>query len=89
MFASPERTSITMFTKCAPTRFFPELAFVPEKDGEIVGSVMYTKAWLEGETGRRNGQKKRGPLHGPLCVAPKYQRQKQGRLLIGHSSVVL
>ena len=33
--------------------FIPELAFVLELDGKIVGSIMYTKAWLEDETGAR------------------------------------
>ena len=32
--------------------FIPELAFVLEKDGEIIGNIMYTKAWLEDETGK-------------------------------------
>ena len=32
--------------------FIPELAFVLEKDGEIVGNIMYTKAWLEDEEGK-------------------------------------
>ena len=27
--------------------FIPELAFVLELDGEIVGNIMYIKAWLE------------------------------------------
>ena len=27
--------------------FIPELAFVLEKDGEIIGNIMYAKAWLE------------------------------------------
>ncbi len=31
--------------------FIPELAFVLELDGEIVGNIMYTKAWLEDECG--------------------------------------
>lgn len=31
--------------------FVPELAFVLEKDGQIVGNIMYTKAWLEDESG--------------------------------------
>ena len=33
--------------------FIPELAFVLEKDGEIIGNIMYTKAWLEDESGAR------------------------------------
>ena len=61
--------------------FIPELAFVLEKNGEIVGNIMYTKAWLEDE----NGNRKEILSFGPLCVAPKYQRQKLGKLLIEHS----
>lgn len=33
--------------------FIPGLAFVLEKDGEIIGNIMYTKAWLEDEDGNR------------------------------------
>ena len=33
--------------------FIPELAFVLELDGKIVGNIMYTKAWLEDENGKR------------------------------------
>ena len=33
--------------------FIPELAFVLEKDGEIIGNIMYTKAWLEAENGEK------------------------------------
>ena len=61
--------------------FIPELAFVLEINGEIVGNIMYTKAWLEDD----NGERKEILSFGPLCVAPKYQRQKFGRLLIEHS----
>ena len=64
--------------------FIPELAFVLEKDGEIIGNIMYTNAWLEDE----NGERKEILSFGPLCVAPKYQRQKLGKLLIEHSFAV-
>ena len=37
--------------------FLPELAFVLEKDGEIIGNIMYTKAWLEDENGERKEYK--------------------------------
>lgn len=33
--------------------FIPGLDFVLEKDGEIIGNIMYTKAWLEDEDGNR------------------------------------
>ena len=61
--------------------FIPELAFVLEKDGEIIGNIIYTKAWLEDE----NGMRKEILSFGPLCVHPKYQRQKFGKILIEHS----
>ncbi|MBQ1218249.1 MAG: N-acetyltransferase [Clostridia bacterium] len=61
--------------------FIPELAFVLEKDGVIVGNIMYTKAWLKDEM----GIKKEILSFGPLCVHPKFQRQKLGKLLIEHS----
>ena len=61
--------------------FIPELAFVLEKNGEIIGNIMYTKAWLEDE----NGERREILSFGPLCVAPQYQRQKLGKMLIEHS----
>ena len=61
--------------------FIPELAFVLEKDGEIIGNIMYTKAWLEDEAGSR----KEILSFGPLCVHPRFQRQKLGKILIEHS----
>ena len=42
---------------------------------------MYTKAWLEDE----NGKRKEILSFGPLCIAPEYQRQKLGKILIEHS----
>ena len=61
--------------------FIPELAFVLEKDGEIVGNIMYTRSYLEDETGERK------PIVslGPLCVSPAYQRLKLGKILLEHS----
>ena len=61
--------------------FIPELAFVLELDGEIIGNIMYTKAWLEDGEGNR----KEILSFGPLCVSPKYQRMKLGKLLIEHT----
>lgn len=61
--------------------FIPELAFVLEKEGKIIGNIMYTKAWLEDEKGNR----KEILSFEPLCVAPAYQRQRLGKILIEHS----
>ena len=68
--------------------FIPELAFVlelngtsPDEPAQIIGNIMYTKAWLEDSEGNR----KEILSFGPLCVSPKYQRRKLGKLLIEHS----
>jgi len=61
--------------------FVSELAFVLELDCRIIGSIMYTKAWLEDE----NGNRKEIVSFGPFCIAPEYQRQKLGKMLIEHS----
>ncbi len=61
--------------------FIPELAFVLELDGRIVGNIMYTKSWLQDEDGNR----KEIVSFGPICVSPELQRQKLGKLLIEHS----
>lgn len=61
--------------------FIPELAFVLELDGEIIGNIMYTKAWIE----NRQSERREILSFGPICVAPKYQRMKLGKLLIEHS----
>ena len=61
--------------------FIPDLAFVLEKDGEIIGNIMYTKAWLEDEEGNR----KEILSFGPICIAPVYQRKGGSRLLIEYS----
>ena len=44
--------------------FIPELAFVLEKDGEIIGNIMCAKACLEDEWGER----KEILYFRPLCV---------------------
>ena len=62
--------------------FIPELAFVLEHEGEIIGNIMYTKAWLADE----NGDRKEILSFGPISVAPKYQRMKLGKMLIEHSA---
>lgn len=61
--------------------FIPELAFVIEKEGQIIGNIMYTKSWLEDEAGER----KEIVSFGPVSVAPEYQRQGLSRMLIGRS----
>ena len=61
--------------------FIPELDFVLELNGEIVGYIMYTKATLTDA----QGQEKDILTFGPLCIAPEYQRRGFGKLLMRHS----
>ena len=61
--------------------FIPELDFVIELGGTIIGNIMYTKATLTDEA----GHPKDILTFGPLCILPAYQRQGYGKMLIEHS----
>lgn len=61
--------------------FIPELDLVAERNGSIVGSIMYTKAWLVDETGNQ----KEILTFGPISVAPEAQRQGIGKRLMARS----
>lgn len=61
--------------------FIPELDFVIEVDGQIVGDIMYTKAKLTDEA----GAEKEIVTFGPVSILPKYQRKGYGKMLIEHS----
>jgi putative acetyltransferase len=61
--------------------FIPELDFVAEYNGEIIGNIMYTKSTLTNETNEIIDT----ITFGPVSVLPKYQRQGVGSKLIQHS----
>lgn len=61
--------------------FIPELDFVLELDGEVVGNIMYTKAKLTDES----GQEKEIVTFGPVSILPEYQRKGYGKQLIEYS----
>lgn len=61
--------------------FIPELDFVMELDGKIIGNIMYTKARLVDE----NGEEKEILTFGPVSIDPKYQRKGYGKSLIEYS----
>ena len=64
--------------------FIPQLDFVLELDGEIIGSVLYTKAALLDE----QGQKKTVLTFGPVSIAPEHQRKGYGKALLRQLAVI-
>lgn len=61
--------------------FIPELDFVIELDGQIIGNIMYTKSRLVDE----NGTEKETLTFGPVSIDPAYQRMGYGKMLMKHS----
>ena len=61
--------------------FIPELDFVIEEDGKIIGNIMYTKARLVDET----GAEKEILTFGPVSIQPEYQRKGYGKKLMEYS----
>lgn len=61
--------------------FIPELDFVLELDGQVIGNIMYTKAKLTDE----NGTEKEILTFGPVSIHPAYQRMGHGKMLMEHS----
>ena len=63
--------------------FLPELDFVLEEDGRLIGNIMYTRAKLVDE----RGGEKEILTFGPVCVEPELQRRGYGKALMEHSFV--
>ena len=61
--------------------FIPELDFVLELNGNIIGNIMYTKAKLMDE----NGGMKEVLTFGPVSILPACQRMGYGKMLMEHS----
>ncbi len=59
----------------------PELCFVAECNGEMVGHILYTKS----EILRGDGTKTPTITFGPLSILPKYHRQGIGSALVRYS----
>ena len=61
--------------------FVPELDFVMEADGQIIGQNMFMKAEIQADDGRQI------PIMtmGPICIAPDLKRKGYGKLLLDHS----
>ena len=61
--------------------FIPELDFVMEKDGKIIGQNMFMKTVIDAGGG------KTVPVltMGPICIAPELKRQGYGKILLDFS----
>ena len=61
--------------------FVPELDFVMEKDGELIGQNMFMRAVIKADDGREL------PIMtmGTICIAPEWKRKGYGKILLDHS----
>lgn len=61
--------------------FVPELDFVMEKDGKIIGQNIFVKAVIKADDGRDI------PIMtmGPICIALEYKRKGYGKILLDYS----
>lgn len=61
--------------------FIPELNYVLEKDGRIIGQNVFVRAVIQADDGRKI------PIAamGPICIAPAFKRQGYGKLLLDYT----
>ena len=61
--------------------FVPELDYVAEIDGKLVGNIMCTRSWIEAD----DGTNYETLTFGPLSVSPEYQKKGIGKALLAHT----
>lgn len=61
--------------------FVPELDFVMEKDGKLIGQNMFMRAKIKSDDGRDI------PIMtmGPICITPELKRKGYGKILLDYS----
>ena len=61
--------------------FVPELDYVMEKDGQLIGQNVFVHAHIASDDGRKI------PIMamGPICIAPEYKRQGYGKMLLDYT----
>ena len=61
--------------------FVPELDFVMEKDGKLIGQNMFMMAFITADDGRNI------PIMtmGPICISPEFKRKGYGKKLLDYS----
>lgn len=60
--------------------FVPELNFVMELEGRLIGQIIFMRAEIKADDGRSI------PIMtmGPICIAPEYKRQGYGKILLDY-----
>ncbi len=61
--------------------FVPELDYVMEKDGELIGQNIFVRAAIRSDDGRDVSVL----AMGPICIAPAYKRQGYGKRLLDYT----
>ncbi len=61
--------------------FIPELNYVLEKDGKIIGQNVFVNAVIKGDDGRDIAI----ATMGPICIAPEFKRQGYGKILLDYT----
>lgn len=61
--------------------FVPELDFVMEKDGRIIGQNVFVKAKINSDDGREISIM----TMGPICIANEFKRKGYGKILLDYS----
>lgn len=61
--------------------FVPELSLVIEMGGKIIGQIMYVRAHIDCDDGRKIDVM----TFGPMCIAPDFQKKGYGKILLDYS----
>lgn len=61
--------------------YIPELAFIMEKNGEIIGQNVFVKAEIKTD----NGKNLPIMTMGPISISPKFQKKGYGKILLDYS----
>lgn len=61
--------------------FVPELDFVMELDGKLIGQVIYVRSHIDCDVGTQV----QAMTFGPICIAPEYKRRGYGKVLLDYS----
>ena len=61
--------------------FIPQLDFVMEKDGQIIGQIIFVKADIV----KDDGSVLPVATFGPVCIKPPYQRMGYGKVLVDYA----